>query len=92
MSACHPIAGGSIYAYFQSCGMTFPWGPIIYIILGGVGAWAGYYIGDTYFDNGGSSSNSSFVDLDHLNVTAATFLYPASSDLQNNSPGGAGKH
>ena len=92
MSACHPIAGGSIYAYFQSCGMTFPWGPLIYIILGGAGAGAGYYIGDTYFDNGGGPINSSFVDLDHLNVTAATFLYPASSDLQNNSPGGAGKH
>ena len=65
MSAFHPIAGGSIYAYFQSCGMTFPWGPMIYIVLGAVGGGAGYYIGDTYFDNG-SSSNSSFVDPSNL--------------------------
>ena len=33
----------------QSCGATFPWGPLAYLILGGVGAGGGYYIGDTYF-------------------------------------------
>ena len=33
----------------QSCGATFPWGPLGYLILGGVGAGGGYYIGDTYY-------------------------------------------
>ena len=65
MSACHPIAGGSIYAYCQSCGMTFPWGPMIYIVLGAAGGGAGYYLGDHYFDNG-NSFNSSFVDPSNL--------------------------
>ena len=67
MSAFHPIAGGSIYAYFQSCGMTFPWGPMIYIILGGAGAGAGYYIGDTYFDYGGSF-NDSYMEPSNITV------------------------
>ena len=26
MSCIHPVASGSVYAYFQSCGMGFPWG------------------------------------------------------------------
>ena len=71
--------------------MRFPWGPLIYIILGLAGAGAGYYIGDTFFDNGGSSFNSSFVDPDPSNVTAA-FLYLASSDDTQNYNAGAGKH
>ena len=36
MSLIHPVGTGSIFAYFQSCGMTFPWGPLGYIFLGNI--------------------------------------------------------
>ena len=34
MSLIHPVGTGSIFAYFQSCGMTFPWGPLAYLAFG----------------------------------------------------------
>ena len=49
----------------QSCGATFPWGPLAYIILGGVGAGGGYYIGDTYFTSNSTNitqSNGTIFD------------------------------
>ena len=49
----------------QSCGATFPWGPLAYLILGGVGAGGGYYIGDTYFTSNSTNvtqSNDTIFD------------------------------
>ena len=37
------------FSDLQSCGATFSWGPLAYLILGGSGAGLGYIIGDTYF-------------------------------------------
>ena len=54
--SCIYLAVHDSLSDLQSCGATFPWGPLAYLILGGVGAGGGYYIGDTYF-----TSNSTNV-------------------------------
>ena len=52
----------------QSCGATFPTFPyatFAYLILGGVGAGGGYYIGDTYFTSNSTNitqSNGTIFD------------------------------
>ena len=51
----------------QSCGATFSWDPLAYLILGLVGAGGGYYIGDTYF-----TSNSTNVTQSHDTIFDTT--------------------
>merc|ERR1711976_216719 len=62
MSLIHPVGTGSIFAYFQSCGMTFPWGPLGYIFLAIIGGGAGFAIGITCFDH----TNSTIANITEL--------------------------
>ena len=50
----------TFFSDFQSCGMKFPFGCLwilFYLVLGGIGAFGGYYIGDNYFNYAGNSTN-----------------------------------
>ena len=60
----------------QSCGATFPWGPLAYIILGGVGAGGGYYIGDTYFTSISTNVTQSNDTIFHTTNARKLFSIP----------------
>ena len=70
----------------QSCGATFPWSPLAYLILGGVGAGGGYYIGDTYFTSNSTNvtqSNGTVFDTTNAHkLFSIPFNDPVSNEVK----------